>query len=107
MSNIKNAGFVRVSDLMIRMMDAAERKDKEILVRLSEHFAEDCGDFVELILREAQVTPDDISKFSMSEEQEDQLLKIAGSASQMRKEARARTPSVPRSGPVAPVGPDH
>ena len=82
MSDSKEAGFVRISQLMVAMLEAVEEKDKERLVKLSQHFAEDTEDFVGVMFLAAGVTDEDMEKFCPDDEQE--LLKDAASADEIR-----------------------
>jgi hypothetical protein len=82
MSDSKQAGFVRISQLMVQMMDAVEEGNKERLVKLSQHFAEDAEDFVGVLLEAAGVTDEDMERFCPDDV--DELLKDAASADQIR-----------------------
>ena len=85
-SNMSNAGFVRISDLMLRIMTAAGNQDKIQLVSLAETFAEDCSEFTGVMLKMGGVTDDDLNKYSTSHEQVEEMLKTAATTIQMRKE---------------------
>lgn len=82
MSDSKEAGFVRISQLMVQMIDAVEDGNKERLIKLSQHFAEDAEDFVGVLLALANVSDEDMEKFSPDDD--DELLKDAASADQIR-----------------------
>jgi hypothetical protein len=82
MSDAKNAGFVRINQLMVQMINAVEDGDKEQLVKLSQHFAEDTEDFVGMLLTEADVSEEEMDK--ILPDNEDQLVKDAASADQIR-----------------------
>ena len=82
MSDAKSAGFVRISQLMVQMMDAVDEGNKERLVKLSQHFAEDAEDFVGVLLAEAGVNDEDMDRIIPDDTEE--LLKDAGSADQIR-----------------------
>jgi hypothetical protein len=77
-----SSGFVRINELMISMMEAAEDGDKERLVKLSQNFAEDAEDLVGLLLMMGGVTDEDMEKILPDDTE--QLIRDAASASQIR-----------------------
>ena len=84
MSDLKSVGFVRISQLMVQMMDAVDEGDKVRLVKLSQHFAEDAEDFVGVLLEEAGVTDNDMDKILPTDEETEQLLKDAASSQEIK-----------------------
>jgi hypothetical protein len=89
----QRAGFHRISSLMVKMMAAAEAKDKKAMVTLSESFGDDASDFVGMLCAAAGVTEEDIRVHSCTDAQAEDLIKVAGSADSMQKEARTNPPS--------------
>ena len=77
---VSNAGFVRMADLMFKMMTAAEDGDKEALMRFSETFGDDASDFVGMLFQEAGVTNEDFAKFAASNELEQAAQNCAGAS---------------------------
>ena len=86
-ANIGNAGFVRITDLMLRLMDASQNQHKETIVNLSETFADDCGEFIGVMMRQGKVTTEEFQRFSTTDAQVEQMLKTAASARQIRQGA--------------------
>ena len=88
-SDIANAGFRRVSELIVQMITASENKDKDGLIQLADSFEEDAGDLVALLMEEAGVTDDDLVRHAASKD-DSLLVKEASEAPQMQKEAREK-----------------
>ena len=91
LDNNKNAGYVRLNELLTKMLEASRFQDKENLIKLAETFSEDSQDFLALLLEAAGVTDQDIEAYSSaSADKVSSLLKTAASADQMKKEAQAQ-----------------
>jgi len=88
-SDIAKAGFVRMSELMVRMMDASEAKDKEGFFKHADSFLEDAADLVAVLCEDAGITDDEMDKHADSIP-DSQLIKEASLAPQMQKEAREK-----------------
>ena len=76
------AGYLRVNQLMIDMIAATDVGDKERLIKMSRHFAEDTEDFIGFLMDAADVTDEDFAKFPVVDD--DELLKDACSADIIR-----------------------
>jgi CDP-diacylglycerol pyrophosphatase len=70
------AGYLRVNELMLRMIEAVEEGNKGELIRLAKHFSEDSEDFIGVLLTVAGVEDDDYVVL----ESDDELIKDASSA---------------------------
>ena len=82
MADHKQAGYLRINQLMIQMFDAVEEGAKERLIKLSQHLAEDVEDFVGILLMEADVTDAEIEAACPDDTEE--LIKDAASADAIR-----------------------
>jgi hypothetical protein len=80
-------GVARINDLMVRMAEAVEAKDKEKLMELGTALVQDSEDFVAVMLENAEITEEDLETFSKTHE-EGSLIKLAGSAEDMQSQAR-------------------
>lgn len=77
-----SAGFMRISELMLSMINACDEGDKTALIKLSRTFAEDTEDFVGLVLTEASVTDEEVEDATKDDTED--LLRDAASAQQIR-----------------------
>jgi len=81
-ANEMSAGHLRISQLMVGMIECAEEGDKDRLIKLSAHFLEDAEDFVGMLHEAAGVTDEDLARLQSDDEE---LVKDAASADQIRK----------------------
>jgi hypothetical protein len=86
-SDVANAGFRRVSELIVRMLVASENKDKDGLMVLADSFGDDASDLVAVLMDDAGVTEDDLVRHAASND-DSLLVKEASEAPRMQKEAR-------------------
>ena len=77
-------GCLRMNELMVEMISAAEDGDKITLVKRAQSLLECSQQFVGTLMVVAGVTDDEIDKFTPNEDEDDQLLQEASSASQIR-----------------------
>jgi hypothetical protein len=85
-----SAGYLRISQLMVAMIDAAEEGDKEKLIQLCANFREDADDFIGVLLMTAKVSDEDLEKLMPNPDQDEELLKKASEAD-MIKTAKVET----------------
>jgi len=76
-----SVAFLRVSQLMMGIIDAIEDGDKEMLIKLSRHLHEDTTTFIGEALILGKVTDEELDKLAPSDDEDDNLLKTASSAS--------------------------
>jgi len=97
---LTKTAYFRMNQLMALMVEAAEKKDKAQFVALSDSFIENAGDFLEVLRTAANVTDDDIRKFSSTLAEEQELTVLASS------EVGYRLPvKTAQTSPVAPPDP--
>jgi len=92
MSNIFQyaMGVARINDLMCRIATAVEEGDKDKLMSLGHDLMEDTEDFVGVMFEGAQVSEKDIEVF-VNSHNEEKLIKIAGSAEEMKNNRLQKT----------------
>lgn len=83
------AGYLRINELMLRMIEAVEEKNKSELIRLAKHFSEDSEDFVGVLLEVAGVEDDD---YAACQDDDEELLKDAASAEAIKAAKVKDTP---------------
>ena len=76
--------FLRISQLMMGIIEATETRDKERLIMLSRNLDEDSKLFIGECLILAGVTDEELDQLTPSEDNDEELLKDAASASTLR-----------------------
>lgn len=86
----QRAGFHRVTQIMIDMMESVQVENKKKILDLSDVLAEAVSDFVDVVITDGKVTTDDVqSGEGLHEGQIEELTQEIESGSQkMRDEAR-------------------
>lgn len=74
-----SVAFLRVSQLMLGIIDAIEDGDKEMLIKLSKHLHEDTSIFIGEAFILANITDEELDNLTRVED-DAELLKTAGSA---------------------------
>jgi hypothetical protein len=79
-----SVAFLRVSQLMMGMIDAIEDRDKTMLIKLSRHLDEDTKTFIGEALVLAGVTDKELDELEPSDNEDEELIRKASSAIQIR-----------------------
>jgi hypothetical protein len=82
-TDMQNAGFARMVELLVGMLDTARAKDNEKLVRLSNCALEELESLVGVLYEDAGVKDEDIELNTVSQEEVDGLVKIASHLPEM------------------------
>ena len=70
-----SVAFLRVSQLMMGMIDAIEDGDKDMLIKLARHLDEDTKTFIGEALVLADVTDEELEQLTPSDNDDEELLK--------------------------------
>ena len=87
LDNMTRAGFVRLSELMIRILDAADDGEKTQVMKLADHLCEDSVDFIALAYQKAKITPEELEAYSQTNSRQEaieEMVKAASTAAQRR-----------------------
>lgn len=65
--SVIDTGFVRLNQLLLRIIDLAKHEQKEALYKMANTFINDSDDYLALIYKHAGITDKDIAKFAEKE----------------------------------------
>jgi len=85
-----SVAFLRVSQLMMGMIDAIEDGDKDMLIKLARHLDEDIKTFIGEALVLADVTDEELEQLTPSDNDDEELLREAASASILKTSSVTR-----------------
>ena len=84
-----DTGYVRINELLVKAIDSAKHGAKEDVYRLANTLMEDFDDYLALLYSAADITEQDIVKFSSEEISDEALIKMASHESEADISRRA------------------